>query len=282
MSSPVGPGLPRHQDERTTDEHGRVGRRHPHRLRHLRLRPDGHPGRRRQPAPGPGPTDDRDRPAVGRRGVHRRRLRPAGRGQSGDTAPWSLDREVEDVAALVRAAGAPAALYTSSSGAGVALAAVPAGVEVSALVLYEPPYYSGQDNREHLANLQRLLDEGWNDEAARYNLTAIIGLPVLVVEQMSHAPWWPDMVAVAPTLRYDHQASHDIETDPDWAARWARVTVPTLVLSGDRTFPGLPEAADAVAAALPRAERRVLPGQDHGPAPEAVVPEVVTFLRSVG
>jgi pimeloyl-ACP methyl ester carboxylesterase len=205
-----------------------------------------------------------------------------GRGQSGDTEPWSLDREVEDVAALVRTVGAPAALYTSSSGAGVALAAVTAGVEVSALVLYEPPYFAGQDSQEHLAQLRQLLAEGRNDEAARYNMTAVIGLPTLAVEQMSHAPWWPDMVAVAPTLVYDHQASHDIETDPDWPARWAAVTVPALVLSGDQTFPGLPEAADAVAAALPRAERRVLPGQDHGPAPEAVVPEVVKFLRSLG
>jgi hypothetical protein len=55
---------------------------------------------------------------------------------------------------------------------------------------------------------------------------------------MAEAPWWPGLVAVAPTLVYDHQASHDIETDPDWRARWARVTVPTVVYSGDRTFPG--------------------------------------------
>ena len=112
-----------------------------------------------------------------------------------------------------------------------------------------------------------MLDEGQYDRASRYNLTAIIGLPGEAVDQMAEAPWWPGLVAVAPTLVYDHQASHDIETDPDWRARWARVTVPTVVYSGDRTFPGLPEAADAVAAALPNAQRRVLAGQDHGPTP---------------
>src|SRR5215207_5582794 len=101
------------------------------------------------------------------------------------------------------------------------------------------------------------------DEATRYNMTAIIGLPGKAVDQMAEAPWWPGLVAVAPTLVYDHQASHDIETDPDWRARWASVTVPTVVYSGDRTFPGLPEAADAVAAALSNAQRRVLAGQDH-------------------
>jgi pimeloyl-ACP methyl ester carboxylesterase len=203
-----------------------------------------------------------------------------GRGCSRDTPPWSLDREVEDLAALIDATGAPAALYTSSSGAGIALAAVTSGLAVSALALYEPPYFAGSDGREHIATLQRMLDDGQREEVTRYNLTAIIGLPDEAVDQMAAAPWWPGFVAVAPTLVYDHQASHDIETDSDWRARWAGVTVPTVVYSGDRTFPGLPEAADAVAAALPNAQRRVLAGQDHGPAPEAIVPELVRFLRS--
>ena len=60
---------------------------------------------------------------------------------------------------------------------------------------------------------------------------------------MAQAPWWPDMVAIAPTLVYDLKASHDIETDPDWRTRWAGVTVSTIVFSGDKTLPGLPEAA---------------------------------------
>jgi pimeloyl-ACP methyl ester carboxylesterase len=126
-----------------------------------------------------------------------------------------------------------------------------------------------------------MLDEGQYDRASRYNLTAIIGLPGEAVDQMAEAPWWPGLVALALTLVYDRQASHDIETDPDWRARWARVTVPTVVYSGDRTFPWLPEAADAVADALSNAQRRVLAGQDNGPAPEVIVPELVRFLRSV-
>jgi pimeloyl-ACP methyl ester carboxylesterase len=205
-----------------------------------------------------------------------------GRGRSGDTSPWSLDREVEDLATLIEAAGAPAALYSSSSGAGIALAAVTSGIPISALALYEPPYFAGSDGREHIATLQRMLEQGQHDKATRYNMTAIIGLPDEAVDQMSKAPWWPGLVAAAPTLVYDHQVSHDIETDPDWRARWAQVTVPTVVYSGDQTFPGLPEAADAVAAALSNAQRRVLAGQDHGPAPEVIVPELVRFLRSAG
>jgi pimeloyl-ACP methyl ester carboxylesterase len=204
-----------------------------------------------------------------------------GRDRSGDTPPWSLGREVEDVAALIEAAGAPAALYTSSSGAGIALAAVTEGLDVSALALYEPPYFAGSNGTERITTLERMLNAGQLDEATRYNMTAIIGLPAEAVDEMAQAPWWPGLVAVAPTLVYDHKASHDIETDPDWRSRWAAVTVPTVVYSGDQTFPGLPEAADAVAAALPNAQRRVLSGQDHGPAPEAIVPELVRFLRSI-
>ncbi len=182
---------------------------------------------------------------------------------------------------MIESTGAPAALSTSSSGAGVALAAVTAGLDVSALALYEPPYFAGSDGSGHIAELEQMLTEGQLEEAMRYNMTTIIGLPSEAVDQMAQAPWWPGMVAVAPTLIYDHQASHDIETDSDWRTRWAGVTAPTIVFSGDRTFPGLPEAADTVAAALPNAKRRVLSGQDHGPAPEAIVPELVEFLRPI-
>lgn len=114
----------------------------------------------------------------------------------------------------------------------------------------------------------------------RYNLTSVIGLPAVVVDGMAQAPWWAAMVAAAPTLVYDHAATNEVNLDPDRRGRWAKVTVPTMVCSGDRTFPGLPEAADAVAAALPNASRRILPGQGHRPAPEAIVPVLVEFLRS--
>jgi pimeloyl-ACP methyl ester carboxylesterase len=202
-----------------------------------------------------------------------------GRGRSGDTAPWSLEREVEDVAALVAEVGGPAALYSSSSGATVALAAVQAGVPVSTLVLYEPPFFAGAGHTEHLVHLRELVAEGRLDDAMRYNLTAVIGVPEAAVADMAGQPWWPAMTAVAPTLLYDLSAVHDIEVDPDWRARWADVSLPVTVLSGDQTFPGLAQAADAVAEALPDARRRVLEGQGHGPTPDAIVPVLVELLR---
>lgn len=203
-----------------------------------------------------------------------------GRGRSGDTRPWALDREVEDVAALIKAADGTAALCSNSSGADIALAAASAGVGVTALVLYEPPFFAGVDFSAHLAALRSLLADGKNDEAMRYNLTSVIGLPAAAVDEMVRGPRWAAMVAVAPTLVYDHAATHEISVDPDWRARWAAVTVPAIVCSGDQTFPGMPEAADAVAAALPNASRRILPGQGHRPAPEAMVPVLLEFLKS--
>jgi pimeloyl-ACP methyl ester carboxylesterase len=203
-----------------------------------------------------------------------------GRGRSGDTQPWALAREVEDVAALITAVGGAAALYSNSSGADIALAAASAGVGVTALALYEPPFFTGRSFTTHLTALGSLLADTKNDEAMRYNLTSVIGLPAEVVDGMARAPWWAAMVAAAPTLVYDHAATNEINLDPDRRGRWATVTVPTIVCSGDQTFPGLPEAADAVAAALPKASRHTLPGQGHRPAPEAIVPVLLAFLKS--
>ncbi len=205
-----------------------------------------------------------------------------GRGRSNDTPPWTLEKEAQDVAALVEAVGAPAALYTSSSGAAVGLAAAQAGVGVAALALYEPPFFPGVDHGEQLAQLKALLSRGQHEEAMRYNLTHVIGLPAQMVDATAREPWWPALVGVAQTLVYDLASVHEINVDPDWRGRWAWIGVPVVVYSGDRTFPGLPEAADAVATALPAAERHVLAGQDHGPTAEALVPVLADFLRSAG
>jgi len=204
-----------------------------------------------------------------------------GRGGSGDTLPWTLDKEAQDLAALIGALDGPAALYSSSSGATVALAAAGAGVPVSALALYEPPFFRGAGLADHLAHLHSLLGQCDYDDAMRYNLTSVVGLPIQAVDQMAQAPSWAGMVAVAPTLIYDLTPVHQVSVDPDWRSRWWAITVPTMVYSGEKTFPGLADAADAVASDLPRASRRILPGQGHRPAPEAIGPVLLEFLRSL-
>lgn len=204
-----------------------------------------------------------------------------GRDRSGDTAPWHLDREVEDLAALIDAVGGPVTLYTSSSGATVALAAVSAGLDIATLALYEPPFFAGRGIEDDLATIRALLAEGDLDGAMRHNLSKVIGIPADVVAGMSQSPVWPRFVAVARTLPYDLGAAHDICVDPDWKARWSGVRIPVVVLSGDQTFPGLTKCADDVAAALPNATRQILAGQSHGPTPEAMTTALRPILRTV-
>jgi hypothetical protein len=85
-------------------------------------------------------------------------------------------------------------------------------------------------------------------------------LPDAAVEEMAQAPLWPDLVAVAPTLVYDHKASHDIKTDPKWRSRWAAVTVPSVVYSGDQTF----QLTDRAACGSELAELQAYILQRHG------------------
>jgi pimeloyl-ACP methyl ester carboxylesterase len=202
-----------------------------------------------------------------------------GRGASTDTAPWALEREVEDVAALIAANGGTATLCSSSSGGAVALAAATAGIGVEALALYEPPFFAGNSHTEHLAELRRLIAAGDHDGAMRYNLREVIGLPPEGINGFAASPGWAGVIAAAPTLVYDLTAVDAVNTDPDWPGRWAEVAVPVIVYSGSETFPGMPAVADAVAAALPGAGRRVVDGQGHAPAAEAYAPVLLEFLR---
>jgi pimeloyl-ACP methyl ester carboxylesterase len=148
-------------------------------------------------------------------------------------------------------------------------------------VLYEPPFFRNERGAEHLAELRRLLGDDRRDEAMRYNLGSVIGLPPQAVEGMAQSPAWPAFTAVAPTLLHDLGAVQDVDADPDWRARWAGVTVPVTVLSGSESFPGMAEVADAVADAIPHAQRRVLAGQGHGPTPDALAPVLAELLRGV-
>jgi pimeloyl-ACP methyl ester carboxylesterase len=203
-----------------------------------------------------------------------------GRGRSGDTAPYALVREVEDVAALIDAVGGSAALYTSSSGAAIGLEAAKANVGVTRLALYEPPFFAGLDQTAHVEAMRALLAEGRHEDIVRYNMTKVIGVPEQMVDGMAQDPSWAGFVSVAPTIIYDVANSGDVNTDQDWKSRWADVTVPTIVFSGDQTFAGMPQAADATAAALSNATRRIIAGEGHGPSTAGILPPLLEFLRS--
>jgi hypothetical protein len=147
----LGSVLPAINSRKVSDEHRDVGRRHPDRLQRVWLGPCCHSYRRTTQHRAIDRRTTEIAQRLGGEGFAAVDYDRRGRGRSGDTAPWSLDREVEDVDALIEAIGGSAALYTSSSGAAVALAAVTSGIAGSALAIYEPPYFAGSDGREHIA-----------------------------------------------------------------------------------------------------------------------------------
>jgi pimeloyl-ACP methyl ester carboxylesterase len=208
-----------------------------------------------------------------------------GRGDSGDTAPFAVAREIEDLAAVVAAAGAPAAVYGHSSGAALALRAAADGVGMTHLVLHDPPYGPDDDGqraeaRTYLDALLPLLAAGRHDDAVALFLE-VTGLPPETVAGWRDEPWWAPMAAMAPTLRYDADVlgygDASGGTPPLDVA--AAVPVPTLVVVGGESPPFMHDTARALAGALPDGRVTVLEGQEHAVPPEVLAPVVAEFLR---
>jgi pimeloyl-ACP methyl ester carboxylesterase len=208
-----------------------------------------------------------------------------GRGDSGDTLPYAVEREVEDIQALITEAGGSAFVFGHSSGAILALEAarLPAP-SVTKLAVYEPPFLV-DDSRpplpeDFVTHLDELVSAGRRNEAVTYWMTTVIGVPAEVVASMQKAPMWPTMEAVAHTLVYDATISADyLKGKPLPAKRWASVTIPTLVMDGGESPPMMHSGALALTGILPNAQHRRFPGQDHGVADEVLVPVLVEFFK---
>jgi pimeloyl-ACP methyl ester carboxylesterase len=206
-----------------------------------------------------------------------------GRGESGDTLPYAVDREIEDIEALTDRAGGSAFLYGHSSGGPLAMrAAIRLGSKVSKLAMYEPPYNNDPGAQEswsqYLGQLRTALAEGRRGDAVALFMR-FAGTPAEQVGAMRRAPSLPGMEAVAPTLAYDHAA---IMGEP-WsvpAELAARVPVPTLVMTGDAGLPFMPGAARVLSQAIPRGRLRTLEGQTHEVNPAVLAPVLVEFFTS--
>jgi len=203
-----------------------------------------------------------------------------GRGDSTDRAPWAIEREVEDIAALIAEAGGRASLYGMSSGAVLSLEAAARGLTIDRLALYEPPVAVRAEGHAYPAGfadeLARLCASGKNGDAAALFLTRAVGVPEPQVANMRRAPMWPSLERIAPTLQYDARLTasppHAIELAP-------RVKAPTLVLGGGESPSWLREGLAALGKALPNGEFRLLPGQTHDVAPEVLAPALSEFFR---
>ncbi len=206
-----------------------------------------------------------------------------GRGDSGDIAPYAVEREIEDIAAVIGEAGGSAALYGHSSGACLALEAALAlgSVQVTKLAMYEAPYDDDPAAREgwerYLAEMTVALADGRPGDAAALFMT-FVGTPADQLESVRQAPFWPGIEAVAPTLAYDHAALMGKDRSVP-AGRAARITVPVLVMHGEDGAPFMAETARTLAMTIPGAKLGTLAGEGHNVSPQALAPLLAEFAN---
>jgi len=206
-----------------------------------------------------------------------------GRGESGDTAPYGLDREIEDIDALIKVAGGSAYVYGISSGAALALEAASRGLPIRKLALYEAPFIV-DDSREpipadYLTRLSNFIANNRRSDALRLFMKSV-GAPAIFVAVMRLMPAWSKLKAVAHTLPYDISIVHENQRgNPLPAGRWNGLAAPTLVVDGGKSPTWMRNAARALAAAL-NAKYRTLEGQTHMVKAQALAPVLTEFFAS--
>jgi pimeloyl-ACP methyl ester carboxylesterase len=204
-----------------------------------------------------------------------------GRGDSGDTKPYAVEREVEDIDALIGEAGGSTFLYGHSSGGCLALdATVKLGDKVKKVAVYEAPYNDDPAAQkawgEYLDNLTEALASSRRGDAVALFM-AYVGVPAAQIEGMRHAPLWGGMEALAPTLAYDH--SGIMGTDGSIPIeRVARIRVPALLMTGGNGAPFMLETARTLSKAIPGAKLSTLAGQTHDVQADALAPALVGFF----
>ncbi len=204
-----------------------------------------------------------------------------GRGKSEDQSPYNIEREVEDLDALINEAGGAACVFGMSSGGILSLQAAASGCNIKKLAIYEPPICV--DKEEHqIANtnvkeLQKLIESEKRTEAVKYFLKEAVEMHALVVFMMRWLPVWKQMKAVAHTLPYDASIT----------AKWplsvltdTNIDVPLYILGGEKSSESLHRSVHSLTDAIPHARSRMLEGQSHNVKPKVLVPELTNFLKS--
>jgi pimeloyl-ACP methyl ester carboxylesterase len=205
-----------------------------------------------------------------------------GRGASGDTTPYAVEREVEDLEALIVEAGGSSFVFGMSSGGALALEAAAHGLAITKLAIYEPPFAiddnQRRQSREYATRLTELVSAGRRGDALELFMTRV-GMPAEMIGQMRGAPMWPALEALAPSLAYDSAVMGDSGRGGSLPAeRLAAVATPTLVLDGGASPAWMREVALRLANTLPAGQHRCLEGQTHDVAPEALAPVLEEFF----
>jgi pimeloyl-ACP methyl ester carboxylesterase len=207
-----------------------------------------------------------------------------GRGDSGDTAPYEPDREVEDLEALVALAGDTVYLHGTSSGAALALEAAKHIRLITKLAVYEPPFII-DDTRPplpegYLPRLKALVAGGQRGDAVKMFMR-FVGTPAIFTAVMPLTPVWGKLKAVAPTLPYDIAIVRDHQQGrPFTPGEWAAIKAPTLVAAGGKSPAWMTNGTRALAEALPDAAYRTLPGQNHMVKAQAIAPVLTEFFTA--
>jgi pimeloyl-ACP methyl ester carboxylesterase len=202
-----------------------------------------------------------------------------GRGDSGDTQPYALEREIEDIGALIAEAGGRAYLYGVSSGGALVLEAAAAGLAIESIAVYEVSFLLGDEAarmwREYVEQLAAALAEGRRGEAVELFMR-LAGASEDNIAGARSSSLWPGLEAIAHTLAYDAACLEDGQPPTE---RYANIAQPALVATGggDEFFE---QAADAITASLPRADRRSLAGQGHVVDPKVMAAVLVEFFES--
>lgn len=195
-----------------------------------------------------------------------------GRGESGDAAPYAVERELEDLDALIAEAGGAARVFGYSSGAVLALRAAASGLAIVRLALYEPPP-TGARAGQLAPRLTELVATGRRGEAVELFQAEAVGIPATVVAQLRQAPFRPALEAMAHTLAYESTILTALPSD-----LVASVRVPTLVIDGEESPAVMRLAAQAMAEDLPEGRYRTLQGQGHDLMPTVLAPLLTEFF----
>ncbi|MEU8218817.1 alpha/beta fold hydrolase [Micromonospora taraxaci] len=201
-----------------------------------------------------------------------------GRGHSGDTAPYEIGREIDDLAAVIAAAGGSAALYGISSGAVLAALATAQGLPVTGLVLFEPPFQVGSHvgvRKDITAQLIELIAADDRDGAVEAFLTTSVGLPAEAVAGMRAQPMWGALTAIAHTLPYDAVITAGGRLPAD---RLTTITAPTLAVDSTGSPQWLRDGSRAAAEAVPGGRSVSLDGGNHEVPPSTLAPALREFL----
>lgn len=204
-----------------------------------------------------------------------------GRGESGDTPPYAVAREVEDLAAIIGEAGGSAMMYGLSSGCALALEAAASGLPITKLALYEPPFSVDADmaeqSRVYSKTLKSMLAEGRRGDAVALFMTRV-GMPEPMVEEMRHAPMWPALEAMAHTLAYDSAVMGDIDGGTVPSGLISSINATAHIIAGGASPEWMRMTARAVAKALPNGSYEVLENQTHDVDINALAPALRKFF----